>query len=61
MDRVVAAVLFLALSSSLAWAQPEGTSGAQPEGPALSEQYFLDRASESAKTGDMDAAAQLFQ
>ena len=53
MDRIVAAVLIFGLSSSLAWAQ------ADP--PALSEQYFLDRASESAKSGDLDAAAQLFQ
>jgi Flp pilus assembly protein TadD len=53
MDRIVAAVLVFGLSGSLAWAQAD--SG------ALSEQYFLDRASESAKSGDLDAAAQLFQ
>ena len=52
MDRILAAVLVFALSGSLAWAQSE---------PPLSEQYFLDRASESAKSGDVDAAAQLFQ
>jgi Flp pilus assembly protein TadD len=56
MDRVFAAVLVVALSGSLAWAQPD-----TPEAPVLSEQYFLDRASETAKSGDIDAAAQLFQ
>jgi tetratricopeptide (TPR) repeat protein len=53
MDRILAAVLVFGLSGSFAWAQSEP--------PALSEQYFLDRASESAKSGDVDAAAQLFQ
>ena len=53
MDRILAAVLVVGLSSSLAWAQSET--------PPLSEQYFLDRASESAKSGDVDAAAQFFQ
>jgi Flp pilus assembly protein TadD len=53
MDRILAAVLVFGLSGSLAWAQSEP--------PALSEQYFLDRASESVKSGDVDAAAQLFQ
>ena len=53
MDRMIAAVLVIGLSSSLAWAQSDT--------PVLSEQYFLDRASESAKSGDVDAAAQLFQ
>jgi Flp pilus assembly protein TadD len=52
MYRILAAVLVFGLSGSLAWAQSE---------PPLSEQYFLDRASESAKSGDVDAAAQLFQ
>jgi Flp pilus assembly protein TadD len=53
MNCVIAAVLFLGLSGAHAWAQSEPT--------APSEQYFLDRASESAKVGDVDAAAQLFQ
>ena len=53
MDRILAAVLVFGLSGSLAWAQSEP--------PALSEQYFRDRASESVKSGDVDAAAQLFQ
>ena len=53
MDRILAAVLVVGLSGSLAWAQSEPS--------ALSEQYFLDRASESVKSGDVDAAAQLFQ
>ena len=53
MNRVVAAVLFFGLPSSLAWAQGDP--------PLLNEQYFLDRASESAKQGDIDAAAQYFQ
>lgn len=53
MDRVIAAAVLLCLSSSLAWAQSES--------PDLSERYFLEQASESAKLGDLDAAAQLFQ
>ena len=53
MDRTIAAVLVVALSSSLAWAQSDT--------PELSERYFLDRASESVKSGDIDAAAQFFQ
>lgn len=59
MKRVIAAAVLLGLSTSLAWAQSEAP--AQPEGPVLSEQYFLDRASESARAGDLDAAAQFFQ
>jgi Flp pilus assembly protein TadD len=59
MVRLVATVLVVAFSGSLAWAQSEAP--APSDAPVLSEQYFLDRASESAKSGDLDAAAQLFQ
>ena len=53
MNRVVAAALFFALSGSLAFAQSES--------PELSEQYFLGKAADAAKGGDLDAAAQYFQ
>jgi Flp pilus assembly protein TadD len=53
MNRVVVAAALLGLTSSLAWAQSES--------PGFSEQYFLAQALESAKSGDLDAAAQLFQ
>ena len=59
MDRILAAVLVVACSGSLAWAQ--APAPAPSDTPVLSEQYFLDRAGESAKSGDVDAAAQLFQ
>jgi len=53
MDRVIAALLLVGLSSSYAWAQSDS--------PVFTEQYFLDKALESASLGDLDAAAQLFQ
>lgn len=59
MVRMIAALLVVAVSGSFAWAQSEAP--AQFDAPTLSEKHFLDRASESAKSGDMDAAAQLFQ
>jgi Flp pilus assembly protein TadD len=61
MDRMIAAMLVVVFSGSLAWAQSEAPASGQSDGPTLSEQYFLDRAGESAKSGDMDAAAQFFQ
>jgi Flp pilus assembly protein TadD len=62
MNRMcVAAVLVVVFSGSLAWAQSEAQAPASSDTPVLSEQYFLDRAGESAKSGDLDAAAQLFQ
>ncbi len=61
MDRMIGAVLVVAFSSSLAWAQPETPAPVPSDTAVLSEQYFLDRASESAKSGDLDAAAQFFQ
>ena len=44
MDRMIAAVLVVAFSGSLAWAQSEAPAPGQSDMPALSEQYFLDRA-----------------
>ena len=61
MVRMIATILVVAFSGSLAWAQPEAPVPGQSDGPVLSEQYFLDRAGESAKSGDVDAAAQFFQ
>jgi len=61
MDRMIAAMLVVAFSGSFAWAQSEAPAPGQSDMPALSEQYFLDRAGESAKSGDVDAAAQFFQ
>jgi len=58
MNRMCVAAVLVVFSGSLAWAQSETPA---PSAPVLSEQYFLDRASESAKSGDLDAAAQLFQ
>src|SRR4029450_7809004 len=53
MDRRIAAAFVFALSSSLAWAQSES--------PVFSEHFFRDQAWKSAKSGDLDAAAQFFQ
>jgi Flp pilus assembly protein TadD len=59
MNRVIAAAVVLSFSGSLAWGQADAP--AQPNSPGLSEQYFLNQAAESAKSGDLDAAAQFFQ
>ena len=60
MNRVIAAAVLVVFSGVLpVWAQSEAPTDSSQ--PALSEQYFLDRASESAKSGDIDAATQLFQ
>jgi len=60
MNRVVAAAAMFCLSGWAAWAQSEAPADEASQSP-LTEKYFLDRASESAKSGDTDAAAQLFQ
>ena len=60
MNRVIAAAcLWLACRVRLPGRSPRPRRDRSQ--PALSEQYFLDRASESAKSGDLDAAAQFFQ
>jgi tetratricopeptide (TPR) repeat protein len=53
MKRVIAAALLVGLPNSLAFAQADA--------PILSDQYFLERGSEAAVIGDLDAAAQYFQ
>jgi Tfp pilus assembly protein PilF len=53
MNRVIAAVLLLGMSSTFAFGQGDS--------PALSDQYFLDRGTEAAGIGDLDAAAQYYQ
>jgi hypothetical protein len=61
MNRMCVAAVLVVFSGSLAWAQSETPAPAPSGTPVLSEQYFLDRAGESAKSGDLDAAAQFFQ
>jgi tetratricopeptide (TPR) repeat protein len=53
MNRVIVAAFLLGLSSPAAFAQTES--------PVLSQQYFLERGSEAAGVGDLDAAAQYYQ